>query len=131
MAALRVEQGREAAQVADAMVSKWHQIAAALSPVIGRGGVAALYKRSVHLTCPAHPWLAGTNEGLQTAVDVSALKAAVAQQDVASAAAGGTAFLETFYALLAGLVGPSLAGQLIRSAGASSSGGPLAKDNQP
>jgi hypothetical protein len=119
------------AQVADAIVSRWHQIASALRPVIGRGGVSALYKRSVQLTSRTHPWLAGTNDAFHTPVDVGALKTAVARQDVASAAAGGWAFLDNFNALLASLVGPSLAGRLLRPMGAKSASDPRAPEGQP
>jgi hypothetical protein len=107
--------GADATQIADAMVSTWQEIAAALGPIIGRGGVAALYKRSLYLTGPAHPWLAGAQEGVPTPMDFAALKSVFAQQSSATAAAGGRALLQTFYDLLASLVGPALTGQLLRS----------------
>jgi hypothetical protein len=107
--------GADVAQIADALVSTLQKIDAALSPIIGQGGVAALYRRSLYVTGQAHPWLAGTHEGIHTAVDLSALKSQLVQQTSVKAAAGGDALLQTFYKLLASLVGPSLTERLLRS----------------
>lgn len=137
--ASRVETGADAAQIADAIVSTLRELEAALFPIIGRGGVAALYERSLHLTAPSHPWLSaanegdqtrlsGTNEGAPAPVDLAVLKAILAQQSSASAAAGGGAFLQTIYDLLTSLVGPSLAERLVRPAGTGSSSGLPAQD---
>jgi hypothetical protein len=46
-----------------------------------------LYKRSLYLIGPAHPWLAGMHEGKQASVDLAALRSAFAQQSSANAAA--------------------------------------------
>ena len=104
-----------AAQIADAMVATWHEIDAALTPIIGSKAVVALYKRSLHLTAKTHPWLAGTHEGAQ-ALDLAALKPVVAQQSSAEAALGSRALLQTFNQLLGSLIGPSLTERLLRSA---------------
>lgn len=110
----------DAPQVAAAVVSTWQEIDAALCPIIGRGGVAALYKRSLQLTHPHHPWLAGMQESGQAPMDLVALRRALAQQSPASAAAAGEAMLQTFWELLSGLVGATLGEQLLRSVGAAS-----------
>ena len=47
----------EVVSIADAIVSTWREIALALGPIIGRGGVAALYRRSLYLAVREHPWL--------------------------------------------------------------------------
>ena len=44
---------------------------------------------------------------------------------------GGGALLQTFYELLASLVGPSLTERLLRSVWAHSSSGPPAQDTSP
>lgn len=107
--------GADVAEIIDNIVSTWQRIDAALSPIIGQTGVAALYKRSAYLSTESHPWLRGTHEGVRTVVDLAALKAALAQQSSADAAAAGGAVLEVFYELLAGLVGPALTEQLLHS----------------
>jgi hypothetical protein len=127
----RVAPGANAAQIADAMVATWQDIDAALTPIIGRGGVAALYRRSLYLTASAHPWLAGTHDGSQTSNDMAALRSAVEQQGSADAALGGNALLQTFYSLLGSLIGTSLTERLLRSVWADSSSGPPAQDTMP
>ena len=104
-----------AAQIADAMVATWHEIDAALSPIIGRKAVVALFKRSLYLAARSHPWLAGTHEGAQV-LDLAALKPVVARRSGVEAALGSRVLLETFDQLLGSLIGPSLTERLLRSA---------------
>ena len=119
----QVATGADAAQIAEALASTWRAIESALAPIIGSKGVAALYKRSLHLASSAHPWLAELREGDPTTIDLSALKSVVAQQTGALAALGGNAVLQTFYQLVGSLVGPSLTERLLRSVWADSPGG--------
>ena len=129
--ALRVGNDADAGQIVEAIVATWQEINAALTPIIGAGGLAALYKRSLYLTGAAHPWLAGAHEGAQTDMDLAPLKAVLRQQSSANVAAGGDALLQTFHALLVSLVGPSLTDRLLRSVWANSSSGPPAQDVTP
>jgi hypothetical protein len=124
----RAGKGADAAQLTDWILATWQEIAAVLSPIIGQGGVAALYRRSLHLAGQAYPWLAVMEEGVQTSINLAALKSALSQQTSADAAAGGGALLQTFHDLLATLVGPSLTEQLLRSVWATSPPG-VGKDN--
>lgn len=127
----RVENGANAAQIADTIVSAWQGIEAVLSPIVGQRGVAMLCKRSLFLIGPAHPWLTGMHEGIQTTVDLAALESAFAQQNSTEAAAAGGAFLQTFRDLLASLVGPALTEQLLRPVWAHFPSGPSAQDTSP
>jgi hypothetical protein len=61
--------GASSRQVADAVTSAFQGIDQALTPIIGRRGVAALYKRSVHLAGRTHSWLAVPTEGVPTAME--------------------------------------------------------------
>jgi hypothetical protein len=90
--------------------------------------VAALYKRSVHLTSQTHPWLAGTHEGITTATDVASLTSLFARQTSAEAAAAGTLMLQTFCGLLSALIGPSLTERLLRPVWATFLSGSSAPD---
>ena len=119
-----------AEQIADAMVTIWQEIDTALTPIIGKRGVVALYKRSLFLLKPTDPWLAEMHEGVQKDIDLPTLKSVVVQQDRATAAIGGAAFLRTFHELLATLVGLSLTERLLRSVWPPSSA-PLAQDSSP
>ena len=107
-------EGAGVEQIAEVIVSILQDIDAALSPVIGNGGVAALYKRSLFLGAGAHPRLAGLHEGIPTVLDMAHLKSALELQSSADAASAGGALLQTFYELLASLVGPSLTDRLLR-----------------
>jgi hypothetical protein len=124
----RVEHGADAAQIAATVVSTWRAIETALYPIVGHRGVASLYRRSLHLTSPAHPWLAVLQGDLQAAMDLTALQSLLTQQGEAAAAAGGGELLQTFYELLASLVGPSLTDRLLHSIWADPTSGPHAQD---
>ena len=113
------------------MVSTWLEIDAVLRPIIGQGGVAALYKRSLYLTTPTFTWLASTHEGIHAPMDLAMLRGVLAQQSAAAAVAGSRALLHTFNELLASLVGPSLTERLLRSVWANSFSGPPAQDSTP
>lgn len=118
----------DAAQIAEKMAETWQQIDAALSPIVGQRGVAALYARSLQVTARLHPWLAGQPDAAIVAMNLAGMKSAMAQQSGAEAAAGGAALLANFHDLLAGLVGPSLTERLLRSVWANFTRGPPAQD---
>jgi hypothetical protein len=103
----------DAAESADAMISVWQDIAAALHSIIGSQGIAALYERSISLTSKKYPWLASSRTGDGNSVDSAALRPVVARQSDSDAAAGASEFLETFYDVLVGLIGPALCEQLL------------------
>ena len=126
----RAAEGADAAQIADAVVATWKRIDAALAPIIGQGSVAVLYMRSLHLIDAAYPWLADMQQGdgVHVTVDLAALRAILALQDSAAAAAAGGALLQTFYELLASLVGPSLTERLLRSVWENPLSGTTAQD---
>lgn len=111
--ASRVETGADAPQIADAIVSTWREIDAALSPVLGSQAVALLYQRSICQAAGSRPWLTDICESGQTLVP-EALRAAFAQQSTATAAAGGYELLQAFHGMLASLVGLPLTERLLR-----------------
>jgi len=127
----RIGAHADAAQIADALVATWQDIASTLKPIIGQGGVSALYKRSLHITSSTHPWLDGTHEGIHSVMDLDALRAVFLQQTSAAAAAGGSALFKTFHELLTSLVGPSLTERLLRSVWTNSSSGSPPQDIAP
>jgi hypothetical protein len=132
---LRVAEDADAARIAEAIVAAWQEIDRVLAPIIGSRGVAALYKRSLHLTAHSHAWLAapqsGSHEVVPVTMSLDALRARLAHQDAARGAAGGEAFLRTFYDLLTTLIGPSLTGRLLHSVWTTHLSGPPAQDTSP
>ena len=127
----RAEHGASAEQLADAVLSAWHDIGQSLAPILGHGGVAALYGRSVYLGSATHPCLSGISTGVGTGMDLANLKSVLVQQSSTNAAAAGGALLQTFYLLLTSMVGPTLTAQLLHSAWENLLGAQPAQDNAP
>ena len=123
-------QGETAAQIADTAVQTWHEIHTALSPVIGPRGVQALYRRTLYLTRSTHPWLASGPETPEPD-DYADLRAALAQQTSAVAAAAHGALLHHFFDLLTSLIGGSLTERLLRSVWDRLPSGDAAQDTTP
>ena len=121
-------------QTAQAIITAWHAIDDALTPVIGPRGLVALYLRSLHLTA-SDPGLA-TADGLgklavNAATTPALLQALIARQSPAAAAAIGNTYLQVFYGQLSGLVGPSLTERLLRAVGPLSPSSTSAQDTSP
>lgn len=115
----------------DEALPVWRKIDAALSPVIGQRGVAALYQRSLFLTCTDHPSLRPAYESAQRPGDFEALKAALVLPTGPAAEAANRALLQTFIDLLARLVGRALTERLLESVLNPSSRGPAVQDTPP
>jgi hypothetical protein len=110
----QVRSGAPAAQIASSVAATWRHVEESLTPIIGPQGVAALYKRSLLLTSRSHPWLAGLDERTPSTVDLTALTAAMTQQESNDAAIAGGELLQTFYGLVNSLIGASLTHRLLR-----------------
>jgi hypothetical protein len=102
-------------RIAPCVVAMCAEIGAALTPIIGARGVAALYKRSLFLTGEAHPALRGLHENVQGEMDLSPLQAILSPLSAAEATIVGGALLIAFYELIGSLIGPSLTERLLRS----------------
>jgi hypothetical protein len=117
---------------ADAAVAAWEEIRRLLAPVIGQGGVAALYKRSLRLTIASRPWLAPAyGDGPLQAGELAALHSALAAQDGAVAAAASRELLANFRAVLTSLVGEALTAKLLAARQRASPDGEPAKEPLP
>ncbi len=109
----RVGEGATASHIADTVVVVCQDIEKSLTPVVGPGGVVALYQRSLHLAKTTHDWIDISSVVSTPHVDFSPLRALLAQQTEEAALAGGTEVLETFTRLLISLIGFSLSEQLL------------------
>lgn len=106
----------ETRRVADAALSRWQGIFAAMAPIIGQRGVGALLKRSLYLNQSEHGCLAAVSFAAGEGVALEALHhALLLQADKAAVAAQG-ALLQTFVDLLGRLIGLPLTEHLIGSA---------------
>ena len=100
--------------VVDAVVLAWTQIDRELAPIIGTAGVAAMFRRSLHLCTRDHPVLAAACVPTQRSLDVEPLRALLLAAEATSAAMLGAELLQTFHELLSRMVGPSLTERLLR-----------------
>ncbi len=123
--------GLDSTRIASDIVAICSEIDAALSPIIGQRGVAALFKRSVHVASLSHGWLTPVHAGAATNNDSAGLAVSVGQQTPAEAAAVGGLFLQTFYELLTTLIGPSLTERLLRSVWANFLSGTPERETSP
>jgi hypothetical protein len=96
------------------VVSVWRDIDAALAPIIGHRGVAALFGRSVHLIRADHPWLTAPHESTTDRIDLAALQSTLSQQTSDTVVAINGALLRKFLELLSNLIGVSLTERLLR-----------------
>jgi hypothetical protein len=117
-------------EVAALVATTFQDINQALSPIVGQRGMAALYKRSLHLSRPLHAWLPAAAEGADVDIDFESLTTALATRTSMDAAVAGTQLLESFLALLATLIGDSLTERLLRPVWATFLSGPSALDTK-
>lgn len=118
--AQRAGDGADSVRIADALAASWHDMEAALRPILGAGGVAALGARSLSMVAASHPWLSvpggGGAAAMPSDVDLSALKRRVARQHSAEAVAGSAALLHAFHGLVCSLIGTALSERLLQPA---------------
>ena len=126
----RVAEDADSGQIAAAINALWTDIEAALQPIVGRQGVASLFKRTLYLTAARHPWLAPLKSGGDDAVAMAQLMALFAAQPPSLASEAGGALFEIFRELLASLIGATLCERLLQTAWSNSSSAGTAQDKQ-
>ncbi|WP_236710287.1 hypothetical protein [Pseudomonas sp. RIT-PI-q] len=127
----RVGPEADIARIAQAIISTLQDMDTGLTPIIGHQGVAALYRRSLHLCASTHPRLAGTYDSVQAAMDLTALKSVLIEQSKADALFFGEVLLTTYYELLTTLIGPSLTARLLRGVWEPSLSDTPSQENSP
>lgn len=109
-----VANGADSTRIAARASAVWSLVEAALAPIIGHRGFAALFKRSLLLASAAHVPLAGVVDKAGTPECLIALRTALEQQSSANAVAAHGALLQTFCDLLSVLIGESLTERLLQ-----------------
>ncbi|AWM92835.1 hypothetical protein DJ564_19525 [Pseudomonas sp. 31-12] len=127
----RVGPNADTARIAQAIVSTLQSMDAALTPIIGQQGVAALYRRSLHLCASQHPGVAHISDRVQTALDLNVLNSELVSESEEDALFFGEVLLTTFYQLLTTLIGPSLTARLLRDVWNPSLSDTSAQENSP
>jgi hypothetical protein len=127
----RVAEDADSRQIAAAISALWADIETALQPIVGRRGVAALFKRTLHLAATRYHWLAPLKSGSDDAADLDQLSALFAAQPPALASEAGSALFEIFRDLLVTLIGAPLSERLLQTAWSNSSSAAPAQDPPP
>jgi hypothetical protein len=97
----------------DAAAATWRLVELQLVPVIGTRGLDVLFRRALHQTTTAFPWLAAAVDRGGSASPLPSLMACLATQHTATATEAASALLLTFAELLATLIGESLTERLL------------------
>ena len=119
------------ADVARSVVAVLRDLEAALSPVIGHRGVAALCQRSLHLSGRHHAWLGEVPFDPGAAVDLERVAQLLAGQPGDVARAAGDALIQGYHDLLISLLGASLTHQLVGEVWPGFAEAPAAQDKAP
>lgn len=119
---------KAAKDFADEHVSAWRKIDAALSPIIGKNGVAALFRRTLDIGRTNYPWLRTAMGGAMPDDWIAALATALSKQPLKEATAANDEILQAFGNLLGKLIGESLAARLLQSIWHKSSSTKTSKD---
>ncbi|WP_030130418.1 hypothetical protein [Pseudomonas sp. QTF5] len=127
----RVGPNADIATTAQAIASILQNMDTALTPIIGHQGVAALYRRSLHLCASHHPRLVSTCDRVPAGMDLTALESVLVEQSEADALFFGEVLLTTFYELLTTLIGPSLTARLLRGVWEPSLSDTPSQENSP
>jgi hypothetical protein len=112
---LELRSGRfpDAKSTAEATAATWRLVTAQLAPVIGTRGLDVLFRRALHQTSDAFPWLAAAADRGGSTGPLPSLMACLASQHKSSATEASYTLLLTFTELLATLIGESLTKRLL------------------
>ena len=122
--------GASSQEVADLVTKAFQGFGQMLEPIIGRTGMAAIYKRSLYLAGPIFALTFAASEAGSIAMDLALMESELAKQTAANAATAGTALLHAFRILLTSLIGQALAERLLRPIWADFLGGSSVRDTQ-
>ena len=104
------------AAVAAAAIRRHEELTACLTPILGRGGVAAMVTRSIHVAQREFLWLQQTRACEPDQPALERLRWSLEQQPAPIASEGAAAVLASFGSLLTMFIGPGLAERLLREA---------------
>ena len=105
----------KARRLADVSVLTWQRHDAALSPIIGKGGFAALFRHCVSVRQQANPWLGEAYQGVAGTGDFTALRVALEHCSGPQGAVTQGALMKCFHELLVALIGKPLLRKVLRS----------------
>jgi hypothetical protein len=119
----------DAGQLADTVVALWREIDAALSPIIGQRGLAALHGRSLDLVAREFAWLRDARDNsVMSEIDFGVVRRMFVLRPPEESHDAALAVFRCFHDLLAGMVGESLTERLLHAIWDNPFGGQAAQD---
>ncbi len=116
---------------ADAAILAWEPLATHIIAIVGEGGFASLYARSVFLAASTFPWLAASARSPPAPQRFADLKINLAGHPPAEARAANRLLLITFTDILASLIGEPLTTRILQSAWGSDAAPDANQGSQP
>ena len=113
---------RGARAIAERALGEWRRLEQTIAPIIGLGGVGAIYRRSLAHARRSYPWLPVMHGPGLIPAESTRLCEALAGRRAAEAASAAALLHLTFCTLLASLVGSPLANRLLALSSASGLG---------
>lgn len=107
---------RQSGTIAEVAIRLWTPMADKIISIVGEGGFAALYERSVHQVHTQFSWLRSNAPSSITRQRFNELQASLDARPPDQASAANTALLITFTDILASLIGEQLTMSILRSA---------------
>jgi len=110
---------KDATAIAEASVKTWSEVTIRLAPIIGRGGVDALFLRSLNIATRAYPWLSHVKGSVKGSNDcatpVERFRTNLETRDASSALEVSAVIMGIFYRMLETLIGELLTVRLLGS----------------
>ncbi|MEO5826389.1 MAG: hypothetical protein ABIR59_10915 [Gemmatimonadales bacterium] len=105
--------GVTAEAAVDGVVAAWRTMFDVLAPVIGEGGVTALFLRTCNLTRLEHDWVCRPDTGDGTTAGLALLAEVLEGRSVEEICAATHRMLTTFVTILGSLIGSALTERLL------------------
>jgi hypothetical protein len=103
-------------RIVDTTIALWERLAIELIAIIGEGGFASIYSRSVHLVSADFPWLAPCRSAQQNDTRFASLRMSLEARGAGEAHEASITLLNAFIGILDTLIGVLLTRSLLRSA---------------
>jgi hypothetical protein len=112
--ASQVAEAENSEQIVSLLILRFRMISDALGPVIGHGGVTALFERSLYIVGDRYAWIQDLRIHANTGKAFSSIAPVFALRTMQEAADAAVLIVSEFCDLLAGMVGYSLSERLLR-----------------
>jgi hypothetical protein len=106
---------KDATAIAEASINTWSEVTILLAPIIGGGGVDALFNRSLTIAARAYPWLSPAKGSDDCDTPVDRLRTNLETRDANSALEASAVIMVIFYQMLETFIGELLAERLLGS----------------